>query len=56
MTLTEEEMKYIAMGMQLEEARKKGGRTVYKKYGKEHFSKLGKLSAKKRFDAYSEAK
>lgn len=46
MKLSDEQ--YIAMGMQLEEARRKGGRTVYKKYGPDHFSKLAKLSNKKR--------
>lgn len=41
-------MKYIAMGMQVEEARRKGGMTILKTLGKEHFSKLGKASAEKR--------
>lgn len=48
MTLTEEEMKYIAIGMQVEEARRKGGVTVLNKLGKKWFSQLGKLSAEKR--------
>lgn len=48
MTLTEAEMKYIAIGMQVEEARRKGGVTVLNKLGKKWFSQLGKLSAEKR--------
>jgi hypothetical protein len=38
----------IAMGLQIQEARSKGGKTVYKTYGAEHFSKLGKISQAKR--------
>lgn len=38
----------IAIGLQVQEARRKGGKTIYKIYGKEYFSKLGKLSALKK--------
>lgn len=38
----------IAIGLQIQEARRKGGETVYKTYGSEHFSKLGKISAAKK--------
>lgn len=48
MTLTDQEMKYIAIGMQIEEARTKGGMSVLKQRGKGWFSKLGKLSAAKK--------
>ena len=43
---TQEELSKI--GFEIIEARRKGGRTVYKKYGPGHFSKLAKLSNKKR--------
>jgi len=46
MTLSDFEL--IAIGLQVQEARRKGGKTVYKLYGSAHFSKLGKLSAKKK--------
>ena len=46
MTLSDSEL--IAIGLQVQEARKKGGRTVYKLYGASHFSKLGKISAEKK--------
>lgn len=46
MKLSDDEL--IAIGLQVQEARRKGGRTVYKMYGKEHFSKLGKISAEKK--------
>jgi len=36
------------MELTLERLRQMGGQAVLKKYGKEHFSKLGKLSAKKK--------
>jgi len=38
----------IAMGLQIQEARRKGGNMVLKKYGPGHFSKLGKISADKK--------
>lgn len=41
----------IALGLQIIEARRKGGRMVLKKYGLSYFSKLGKLSAEKRKNA-----
>jgi len=37
-----------AIGFEVIEARKKGGQMVLKKYGPDHFSKLAKLSNKKR--------
>ena len=43
---TEEEL--AAIGFEIIEARRKGGRMVLKKYGPGHFSKLAKLSNKKR--------
>lgn len=46
----------IAMGLQVQEARRKGGRTVFKKYGADHFSKLGKISAEKRKNVKSSEK
>lgn len=46
----------IAMGLQVQEARRKGGKTVFKKYGADHFSKLGKISAEKRLKNKNEAK
>lgn len=45
----------IAMGLQIQEARSKGGKTILKTYGKKHFSMLGKLSADKKRKAKSEA-
>jgi hypothetical protein len=45
-TYTQEELAMI--GFEIIEARRKGGRMVLKKYGKPHFSMLGKLSAEKR--------
>jgi CRISPR/Cas system type I-B associated protein Csh2 (Cas7 group RAMP superfamily) len=54
MTLSDSEL--IAIGLQVQEARRKGGRTVYKMYGKEHFSKLGKISAEKKKALKNEAK
>lgn len=44
--VTDEEL--IAMGMQVLEARRKGGRTTLKKYGAEHFANLGRKSAEKK--------
>ena len=38
----------IAMGLQIQQARQKGGLTIVEKFGKEHFSRLGKLSALKK--------
>ena len=38
----------IAMGLQIQQARQKGGLTIVEKFGKEHFSMLGKLSAQKK--------
>jgi len=38
----------IALGTKVQEARYKGGRMVLEKFGKKHFSLLGKLSAAKR--------
>lgn len=38
----------IAMGLQIQQARSKGGRTILEKFGKEHFSEMGKLSALKK--------
>lgn len=38
----------IALGTKVQEARYKGGRMVLEKFGKKHFSMLGKLSAEKR--------
>ena len=38
----------IALGLQVIEARRKGGNMVLKKYGPGHFSKLGKISADKK--------
>ena len=38
----------IAAGLQVMEARRKGGVTTFTKYGEDHFSKLGKISAEKR--------
>ena len=46
MKLSDNEL--IAMGLQVQEARRKGGKTVYKLYGAAHFSKLGKISAEKK--------
>ena len=46
----------IAWGLKIEEARRKGGKTVYKKYGPAHFSKLGKISAEKKKALKNEAK
>lgn len=46
MKLTDTEL--IAIGLQVQEARRKGGVTVLNKLGKKHFSMLGKLSAEKR--------
>lgn len=46
MKLSDNEL--IAIGLQIQEARRKGGRTVFEKYGAGHFSKLGKLSAAKK--------
>jgi len=46
MTLSDSEL--IAIGLQVQEARRKGGKTVYKLYGASHFSKLGKISAEKK--------
>lgn len=46
MTLSNDEL--IAIGLQVQEARRKGGKTVYKLYGSSHFSKLGKISAEKK--------
>ena len=46
MKLTDAEL--IAIGLQVQEARRKGGKTVFKKYGHDHFSKLAKLSNKRR--------
>jgi hypothetical protein len=43
MTLTDAQL--IALGLQIIEARKKGGRMTLQKYGKSHFSDLGKKSA-----------
>lgn len=38
----------IALGLKMQEWRTKGGVSVMKKYGKDHFSILGKKSAEKR--------
>jgi uncharacterized LabA/DUF88 family protein len=38
----------IALGLQIQQARSKGGKTILEKFGKEHFSELGKLSALKK--------
>ena len=38
----------IEIGRKSQELRSKGGQTILNKFGKEHFSKLGKLSAAKR--------
>lgn len=46
MKLSDSEL--IAIGLQVQEARRKGGKTVLKLYGPGHFSKLGKLSAEKK--------
>ena len=46
MNYTKEELAKI--GFEIIEARRKGGRMVLKKYGPDHFSKLAKLSNKKR--------
>ncbi len=46
MTLSDTEL--IAIGLRVQEARRKGGKTVYKLYGASHFSKLGKISAAKK--------
>ncbi len=43
---TQEEL--AAFGFEVLEARRKGGRMVLKKYGPGYFSKLAKLSNKKR--------
>ena len=53
-TVTDEQL--IAMGLQVQEARRKGGKTVFKKYGTPHFSKLALLSAEKRRNNRDEAK
>lgn len=50
---TNEEL--IALGKQSQEARSLGGQATLKKYGAEHFSKLGKLSAAKKQKAKNEA-
>lgn len=39
----------------LQELRKMGGQAVLKKYGRDHFSKLGKISAEKRKKLKAEA-
>lgn len=54
MKLSDNEL--IAIGLQVQEARKKGGTMVLKKYGHGHFSKLGKLSAEKKKKVKNEAK
>jgi hypothetical protein len=46
----------IAIGLQIQEARSKGGQTILKTYGTSHFSKLGKISAEKRKQLKNKAK
>lgn len=46
----------IAMGLQVQEARRKGGMVVLQKFGKKHFSLLGKRSAEKKKLLKNEAK
>ena len=38
----------IALGLKVQEWRTKGGVSVMKKYGKDHFSMLGKMSAERK--------
>ena len=46
----------IAYGLQVQAARTKGGKMVLEKYGKTHFSLLGKKSAEKKKALKNEAK
>ena len=45
-TYTEEELAVI--GLEIIEGRRKGGKTILKRYGRGYFSNLAKLSNKKR--------
>lgn len=46
----------IAIGLKVQEYRKRGGVSVLHKFGKKHFSELGKLSALKRKNALKTTK
>lgn len=53
-TLTEKEL--IAIGLQVQEARRKGGKVVLEKYGSDHFKKLRQIGLEKQRKAKIEAK
>lgn len=46
MKLSDQEL--IAIGLQVQEARRKGGVTIFKKYGREYYKELNKRSVASR--------